>query len=130
VVSGDSRDIQVVTGPCYASTRSEWQFIQQPFGSAFGDVWQIKNVSTGLCMRALANSDFSVVDTIDCTGISNERWSVPQGGVNAPSQIIRIRSEISTGGAPCLDIYEGPLNTPIDVFHCGNGNLSQEWVIA
>jgi hypothetical protein len=39
-------------------------------------------------------------------------------------------ASITTGGAPCLDIYEGPLNTPIDVFHCGGGNLSQEWVIA
>ena len=130
VVSGDSRDVQVVTGPCYVSARSEWMFIQVPVGSPFGDVWQIRNVSTGLCLRALANRDFSVVDTIDCTGITNERWSVPHGGINAPGEIISIRSEISTGGAPCLDIQEGPLSTPIDVFHCGVDNLSQEWVIA
>lgn len=132
VVSGDSRDIQLVTGSCFAGARSLWQFIQVPFGSPFGDVWQIQNVSTSLCMRALANRDFSVVDTIDCTGTSNERWSIPHGGVDAPSQIINIRSEISTGGAPCLDIQGGPSShsTPIDVFHCGVDNQAQEWIIS
>jgi hypothetical protein len=132
VVSGDSRDIQVVTGPCYATTRSLWRFIFVLVGSSFGDMWNIQNVSTGLCMRALANKDFSVVDTIDCTGISNERWSIPQGGVPNASQIISIRSEISTGGAPCLDIQGGPSweSTPIDVFHCGNNNYAQEWTIS
>jgi hypothetical protein len=131
VVPGDSRDLQVVTGQCYVTSRSLWRFIPQPYGSAYGDVWQIQNVSTGLCMRALANTDFSVVDTIDCTGISNERWSVLQQGVGNGSAILAIRSEISTGGAPCLDIKGGPSSqtTPIDVFHCGNNNHAQEWTI-
>ena len=132
VVSGDSRDVQVVTGQCYVSDRSLWRFIGQPFGSPYGDVWNIQNVSTGLCLRALANTDFSVVDTIDCTWISNERWSIPQGGVGNGNAILAIRSEISTGGAPCLDIRGGPSwqSTPIDVFHCGNNNYAQEWTIS
>jgi hypothetical protein len=134
VVSGDSRDVQLVSGPCFATARSLWRFIGVPFGSPFGDVWNIQNVSTGLCMRARANSDFSAVETIDCTGISDERWSIPQGGVGNGSQIVRIRSEISTGGAPCLDLRGGPSTVqskPIDVFHCARlgDNQAQNFTI-
>jgi hypothetical protein len=132
VVSGDSRDIQLVSGPCFASARSLWRFISVPFGSAFGDVWNIQNVSTGLCMRARGNSDFSPVETIDCTGISDERWSIEQGGVGNGSQINPIRSEISTGGAPCLDLQGGASavqSKPIDVFHCTSNNPAQRFAI-
>jgi len=105
------KGIQVVQEACNQSNPVEgWRFLAT---DSEGSVYRVQNVATGMCLRAVANKDFSVVDTMDCTGISNERWFIEAGTLG---------SEISTGGMPVLDLYEAwpePANT-FDVFHWDN----------
>jgi ricin-type beta-trefoil lectin protein len=106
-----SKGIQVVQEACNQSNAVQgWRFLAV---ASDGSVYRVQNVATGMCLRAVANKDFSVVDTMDCTGISNERWFIEAGTLG---------SEISTGGEPVLDLYEAlpqPGNT-FDVFHFDN----------
>lgn len=106
-----SKGIQVVQEACNLSNPVEgWRFLAV---DSEGSVYRVQNVATGMCLRAVANKDFSVVDTMDCTGISNERWFIAAGTLG---------SEISSGGEPVLDLYEAlpePGNT-FDVFHFDN----------
>jgi len=87
--------------------------------------YHMQNVATGNCMRALSDTDFAVVDTIDCTGISNENWSIQVDLSSVRPNLDEIRSHDS-GGNRCLDIQEGSFasGAPIDIFHCTT-NLSR-----
>src|SRR5262249_25206141 len=90
-------DVQLITGPCSGAATEHWTYV--PLGN---NQYHIVNAGTGNCMRALSNRDFAVVDTIDCTSISNEKWKIPT--LPNPLSLFQIKSEISTGGEPCLDV--------------------------
>jgi hypothetical protein len=87
--------------------------------AAIGGNYHIQNVVTGNCMRALSDTDFAVVDTIDSTGISNENWSIQVGLSSVTPNLDEIRSHVARGNR-CLDVQEGSFasGTPIDIFHC------------
>lgn len=108
------KDVQVVQEECDFGTEQQWRFIPDGNDGPF-NVYQVQNVATGMCLRATSNRDFSVVDTIDCTGISNEKWALEFG--------LTLSSEISSGGHPNLDNFENRPNpgNPIDVFHPNDG---------
>lgn len=111
---------QLTTAFCDGNDFQRWVFINVPVSSTQTFV-RIRNVGSGLCMRASTNKDFALVDQNDCTQISNELW----GGLESNGVI---KSEISTGGEPCLDLQQGPSTTipkPIDVFHCTSNNAAQ-----
>jgi hypothetical protein len=116
----NDKDIQLVQEPCNGTAAQKWILI-----SLLDDGrYNIENVGNSMCMRAVGNRDFSVVDTIDCTGISNEVWTFQSS--NTPGASV-IKSEISTGGEPCLDVQEASPDpgTVIDVFHCTRNNNAQ-----
>jgi hypothetical protein len=105
------KGIQVVQEPCASRADQEWRLLRVSGGDF--PTYRLQNVSTSMCLRAVSNRDFGIVDTTDCTSISNEVW-----GLNSavPTEIA---SDISSGGYPCLDVYEdlpGAGNT-LDVFH-------------
>jgi len=106
-------DIQLMQMDC-GSGYDRWWFV--PIGNGN---YHIQNTATGNCLRALSNTDFSPVDTIDCTGISNESWSLqaaPSGGH------VELISHVG-GGSRCLDIFEGSTNfAPVDIFHCSSNS--------
>jgi hypothetical protein len=112
------KDVQLTTAPCDGSNIQHWTLVLVHLDSV--STWRVKNFATGFCMHATSNRDFAVVDQIDCTSISNNNWTFPGDGT--------VRSQISTGGAPCLDLQQGPSTSvpkPIDVFHCGSNNAAQ-----
>jgi hypothetical protein len=116
---GFEKDIQLTTAPCDGSNIQHWT-IELAGTVGQTPVFHIVNFATGYCMRATSNRDFAPVTQIDCTGISDEKWDFHGDGT--------FRSEISTGGAPCLDLQQGPSTTipkPIDVFHCTSNNAAQ-----
>ena len=106
-------DIQLMQMAC-GSGSDRWWFV--PIGSGN---YHVQNAVTGNCLRALSNTDFSPVDTIDCTSISNESWSLqaaPSGGH------VELISHVG-GGSRCLDIFEGSTNfAPVDIFHCSSNS--------
>jgi hypothetical protein len=115
------KDIQLTTAPCDGNQLQLWHFDLLSDGS-----YHIRNNFTDYCMRTVSNGDFAVVDTIDCTGISNEKWIIPNG----PSRTVsfQVISAISSGGAPCLDVHGGASTTqtkPIDAFRCTSNNAAQ-----
>jgi hypothetical protein len=93
--------------------------------------WNIVNTATHLCMRARANADFSPVDSFGCTGVSNDRWVLSPVTGGPAANLWQIKSEISTGGEPCLDVQNDSHDPGalIDVFHCGKNNLAQMFFI-
>jgi hypothetical protein len=93
--------------------------------------WNIVNTATHLCMRARANADFSPVDSFGCTGVSNEVWVLSRVTGGPAANLFQIKSEISTGGEPCLDVQDDShvAGAPIDVFHCGKNNLAQMFFV-
>jgi hypothetical protein len=115
-------DIQVVQEPCAAtSTVQQWLF-----WSLGGADWHIQNVATHNCLRALSNTDFAAVDTIDCTNITNEKWTINNlVTLEGPYPII---SRVG-GGSRCLDVFQdsNTPGTPIDIFHCTSNNFAQIW---
>jgi hypothetical protein len=115
------KDIQLVQEPCNGSDPAQQWLL---FSGLDNGQYSIINVKTGMCMRAVSNRDFAVVDTIDCTSISNEVWTFQAS--NTPGASV-IKSEISTGGEPCLDVQEASPNPGalIDVFHCTRDNNAQ-----
>jgi hypothetical protein len=90
-------DIQLVQQDC-ANADAHWWF--WPLGSGN---YHIQNTVTGNRMRALSNTDFSPVQSIDCKNISDEKWSLqvaPSGGH------LELISHVA-GGSRCLDVQEG-----------------------
>jgi hypothetical protein len=119
---GFVKDVQLTTAVCDGNELQHWIF--EPLGNSR---YHIRNEATGWCMHAVSNSDFAVVDTIDCTNISNNVWFIPSTN-STTDQPFQIKSEISTGGEPCLDLKGGASTNqlkPIDVFHCTSNNLAQ-----
>jgi hypothetical protein len=117
--------LQLIQGPC--STSNLWDVI--PLGD--GTVHIVSASPNHFCMRARANADFSPVDSFGCTGVSNDVWTVtPVSGVPLGTEY-QIKSDISTGGHPCLDVNDDSdlPGAPIDVFHCGNNNMAQIFFI-
>jgi hypothetical protein len=108
-------DIQLVQESC-TNAAVHWLF--WPLG---GGNYHIQNTVTGNCMRARADRDFSPVETIDCTPISDETWSLqvaPSGGH------LEILSHVS-GGSRCLDVLDNALTpTTIDLFHCSSNSTT------
>jgi Ricin-type beta-trefoil lectin domain-like len=114
-------DIQLVQEDCNPADPAQ-QWIFDPIG---GGLYHIVNVGNGLCMRARTNTDFAQVQTIDCTGISDEKWSL--NGLFTPLTVpATINSKIS-GGNRCLDVLQGSHqdNAKIDIFHCTSNNTAQ-----
>jgi Ricin-type beta-trefoil lectin domain-like len=119
-------DVQLVQETCNSTVpdpAQEWFF--DPIGSG---LYHIVNVGNGLCMRALSNTDVAQVQTIDCTGISDEKWSL--NGLSSPLSVpATINSKIS-GGNRCLDVVQGSHadNAKIDIFHCTSNNAAQVFI--
>jgi len=115
-------DIQVVQEPCDpTNTVQQWLF-----WSLGGADWHIQNTATRNCLRALSNTDFAQVQTIDCTNISDEKWTINNLVTSeGPYPII---SRIG-GGSRCLDVFQdrSAPGTPIDIFHCTSNNNAQIW---
>jgi hypothetical protein len=113
-------DIQVVQEPCNVNVDTQKWY----FWWLGGQDWHIQNVATHNCLRALSNNDFAAVDTIDCTNISNERFTVADLAFTAgPHQVI---ARVG-GGNRCLDVFDDssvPGNR-IDIFHCTANNDAQ-----
>lgn len=123
--SNNGPDIQLVQEPCTSSTGSTAAPAQQWFIDPLGNGnVHIVNGGTFNCMRALSNTDFAEVQTIDCTTISDEVFSI---GNTSAHQIF---SHIS-GGNRCLDVQEGSMSPGgvIDIFHCTSNNISQLFFI-
>ena len=122
-------DIQLVQEPCQSAdgtpafTGSTVKPAQRWFFDPIGNGnYHIINEETLNCMRALNNADFAAVQTIDCTTISDETFSLnPISIVGA----FEIRSHIA-GGNRCVDVLEGSFaaGATIDIFHCTT-NLSR-----
>jgi hypothetical protein len=123
-------DIQLVQDSCAnadGSTRTDAQWMFVPIG---GGLYHVVNRATGNCMRALRDADFSQVQTIDCTGISDLKWdfrAAPSGGH------LELVSHVSNGSR-CLDVLENSFApTTMDIFHCtstsSNTNTAQTFYI-
>src|SRR5215831_13733169 len=81
---GFNKDVQLTTAPCDFGQFQVW--VLDPLGN---NRYHIRNPTTDFCMRALSNRDFSAVDQIDCTGISNEVWLI----LPSTTGVFQIRSE-------------------------------------
>jgi len=113
-------DIQLVQQLCDRNNPAQLWF----FDTLGGSDYHIVNVGTFNCMRALANADWAQVQTIDCTNISDSRWSVSGSlPTSVPHQII---SRVS-GGNRCLDVMNGSTapGAKIQLFHCTSDNGAQ-----
>jgi Ricin-type beta-trefoil lectin domain-like len=124
--ANNGADIQLVEEWCQpGNTAQQWYFY-----SLGGGDYHIRNAGNLNCMRARGNKDFSPVETIDCTQISDESWHVGKPGTPWPFAY-HPTSNISTGGSPCLDVHggSGAPGTVIDVFHCTSLNFSQTFFI-
>jgi hypothetical protein len=120
-------DIQIVQEPCDTTRTNRAQLWF--FDSIGGSDYHIVNVGTLNCMRALANTDAAQVQTIDCTNISDSRWSVSGPlPTTVPHQII---SRVG-GGSRCLDVAGGSKATggKIQIFHCTTDNAAQVYSMA
>jgi len=117
--------VQLMQGPCSLGTL--WSFI--PLGNGRYNI--VSTAPNHLCLRARANADFSAVDSFGCTGVSNDVWLLSPVTGGPAANLFQIKSEISTGGEPCLDVnQDSPFaGAPIDVFHCGHNNLAQLFFI-
>jgi hypothetical protein len=109
-------DIQLVQDSC-SNAAVRWWF--WPLG---GNTYHVQNTLTGNCMRALQNSDFAQVQSIDCTNISDLIWEMrvaPSGGH------LELISHVSGGSSRCLDVFENILTpTTMDIFHCTSTSSS------
>ena len=117
-------DIQIVQETCDRRNPAQLWF----FDTLGGSDYHVVNVGTFNCMRALANTDRAQVQTIDCTNISDSRWSVAGAlPTSVPHQII---SRIS-GGNRCLDVAGGSVSpgAKIQLFHCTTDNSAQVFTI-
>jgi hypothetical protein len=123
--SSNPEGVQLQQLPC-SFGGSLWSLM--PLGNG---TWNIVNTATHLCLRARANADFSPVDGFGCTGVSNDAWVLSRVIGGPAANLWQIKSEISTGGEPCLDVQnDSPYpGAPIDVFHCGKNNLAQMFFI-
>jgi hypothetical protein len=77
-------------------------------------------------MRVATSGDFSPVETIDCTSISDEDWFLPD--ISNPASSFQIKSGLANSGAPCLDVQGGSSTVttkPIDIFYCTSNNPAQ-----
>jgi hypothetical protein len=94
-----------------------------------GRDFQFVNQGNGLCMRVRrVNADFTPVETIDCTPISDSRWTFTAPIPNSvPNQII---SRIA-GGNRCLDISNSSKlpDAKVQIFHCTRDNAGQAFLI-
>ncbi|HKS99492.1 MAG TPA: RICIN domain-containing protein [Rugosimonospora sp.] len=119
--SNSGPDIQVVQEDCNRSNPAQLWFFD-PLG---GQDYHIINALTFNCLRvAGGNVDRAPVQTIDCTTISDERFSVAGSlPTTVPHQII---SRIS-GGNRCLDVSNGSTDNgaKIQIFHCTTDNSAQ-----
>jgi hypothetical protein len=120
-------DIQLEQQTCDPTRTNRAQlWLLDPIG---GHDYHIINVNNGLCMRAHgANADFTPVETIDCTTISDERFTIDAPIPNpVPTEI---RSRLS-GGNRCLDIAS-PFTengAKLQIFHCTGNNSGQVFMI-
>jgi hypothetical protein len=108
---------QTTTAFCDGNSFQAWAFDFVGFDND-RQLFHIRNLATGLCLRASSNADFAPVQQIGCSSASNDSWFFRQSGVAGG---IVIKSDISTGGTPCMDLFQGPstsVSKPIDVFHC------------
>lgn len=115
-------NIQVVQEPCDPSRTNTAQLWF--FDTLGGSDYHIVNVGTFNCLRAISNADRAQVQTIDCTSISDERFSVSGSlPTSVPHQII---SRIS-GGSRCLDVAAGSISPggKIQLYHCTSDNSAQ-----
>ncbi len=118
-------DIQLVQEWCRPGGPAQlWYF----WSLGNGD-YHIQNAGNHDCMRARGNRNFSPVETIDCTNISDLSWHVGTPGNRWPFAY-HPTSNISTGGSPCLDVQggSGAAGTVIDVYQC-NGTFAQLYFI-
>ncbi|MCK2215370.1 RICIN domain-containing protein [Actinomadura sp. ATCC 31491] len=108
-------DIQVRQDSC-ANPAVRWWFWRLG-GEGVNTTYHIQNTVTGNCLRALSNTDFAQVQTIDCTGISDLVWSLQQAPSGGHLEVI---SHVSNGSR-CLDVLQNALvPTTMDVFHCSS----------
>jgi hypothetical protein len=122
VQANAEKDIQLTTAICGNNDFQQWIF--DPVGT---NLYHIRNAHTGWCMRVRSGADFSPVETIDCTNISDENFFIPNLG-NTLSPPFTIISALRGGGSPCLDLKGGATTTdirPVDVFHCTSNNAAQ-----
>jgi len=91
----------------------------QSIGNA---MYNIINVGNGGCLDAVTNTDFGVVETFPCTGISNQKWSFTLGPDPQTSELI---AHVA-GGSRCLDVLERSSSpgATIDIFHCTSSNTN------
>jgi Ricin-type beta-trefoil lectin domain len=115
--------IQLVQESCADSTGSSpvsarWTLV--PIG---GGNYNIVNNSNGGCLDAITNTDFGVVETFPCSGISNQKWSLTL--LPGEEDVYEIISHVA-GGNRCLDVLEGSFDpgATLDIFHCTTGNGS------
>ncbi len=122
--TNNGADIQVEQESCDRSNPAQLWFFD-PLG---GSDYHIVNAQTFNCLRAISNSDGAQVQTIDCTTISDERWSVSGSlPTTVPHQI---NSRIS-GGNRCLDVQNGSTSpdAKIQIYHCTTDNAAQVFTI-
>jgi len=106
---------QLVQDSC-GNAAVRWLFV--PLG---GGIYWVQNTVTHNCMRARHDVDFSPVESIDCTHISDLNWSLqtaPSGGH------LELISHVS-GGHRCLDVFQNFLfPTTMDIFHCSSNSTT------
>lgn len=119
---------QVVLEPCNfnGEVDQEWYIFTN-----INNIYQIENVQNpSWCLDAETNTNFGVVDTWPCDGISNENWS--PGVFGPPLSNQNIVSLIGGAGAThrCLDVSNGDIAAGglVGLYNCfGTDNGAQEW---
>jgi Ricin-type beta-trefoil lectin domain len=120
---------QVVLEPCNFSgdVSQEWYI-----STNINNIYTIENdQNPSWCLDAETNTNFGVVDTWPCDGISNENWS--PGVFGPPLNNQNIVSLIGGPGAThrCLDVSHGNIvpGGVVGIYNClgGSGNAAQVW---
>ena len=125
--AGSGTAQQVVLEPCNfnGDVSQEWWIFTN-----INNIYLIENVQNPFwCLDAETNTNFGVVDTWPCDGISNENWSP---GFGPPLQNQNIVSLIGGVGAThrCLDVSHGNIVAGglVGLYNCfGTDNGAQEW---
>jgi hypothetical protein len=123
--SNSGADIQLEQWDCNRANRAQL-WLLDPIG---GNDYHIINVNNGLCMRAHGrNADFTPVETIDCTNISDERFTFDAPVPNPLPHEIHSRV---AGGNRCLDISNtsNANGARLQLFHCTGNNPGQVFLI-
>jgi hypothetical protein len=123
---------QLVLEPCNFNNTLDQQWYFPPF--PLNNIYYIENLQNpGWCMDAETNTNFGVVDTWPCNGISNEDWNPGTFGQGPPFDNQNITSFIGGIGAThrCLDVSNGNVapGGVVGLYRCfgGSDNNSQVW---